>query len=248
MYCQVLSRAIVHKTLLTHYQYGQVLSKKLICDYFGISNFLLVRFLLVTFLLFSMLLPNNVMAKTSPAPLPQTIATPKLNTALQAELLAMQQAMIKFQQEKMSYANGKLPIELIDKIAEVNKNNSLRLQEIIKKEGWPTTNVVGIKGREAAFILLQQAEQSVQERLLPTLKNEFAQGQMSGQKLSSFIDIMLIKSGKKQRYGTQLAIVNGKIVFNDIAEKSSLDLRRQEMNMLPMAQYKVLLKKMYQLD
>ncbi len=215
-------------------------------SYFNTLNFLFVNLFLV-----NMLLPSEIIAEPFPVSPPQknkATETTQLNAALQTELLAMQKNMIRLQQKKASYPNGKLPVELIDKIAEMNKGNSLRLQEIIKQQGWPTTNLVGIEGKEAAFILLQQAEQSLQERLLPTLKNEFAQGQISGQKLASFIDIMLIKSGEKQRYGTQLAIVNGDIVFNDIAEKNNLDLRRQEMNMLPMAQYKLLLKKMYKLD
>jgi len=205
-------------------------------------------FLLSIFFLLSTLFPSIVNATSLSAAQLQASKTSQINTVLQTELLAMQQAMIKLQQKKNSYANGKLPVVLIDEIASVNKKNSLRLLEIIKQQGWPTINLVGIKGRDAAFVILQQAEPTIQERLLPTLKNEFVQGQLSGQKLAAFIDIMLIKSGKKQRYGTQLAIVNGQIVFNDIADKKSIDQRRQEMNMLPMAQYEMLLKKMYQLD
>jgi len=205
-------------------------------------------FLLSIFFLLSTLFPSIVNATSLPAAQLQASKTSQISTILETELLAMQQAMIKLQQAKISYANGKLPVVLIDKIASVNKQNSLRLQEIIKQQGWPTINLVGIKGRDAAFVILQQAEPAMQKRLLPTLKNEFVQGQLSGQKLAAFIDIMLIKSGKKQRYGTQLAIVNGQIVFNDIVDKKNIDQRRQEMNMLPMAQYEMLLRKMYQLD
>jgi len=205
-------------------------------------------FLLSIFFLLSTLFPSIGNATSLPAAQLQASKTSQINTILETELLAMQQAMIKLQQKKISYANGKLPVVLIDEIARVNKKNSLRLLEIIKQQGWPTINLVGIKGRDAAFVILQQAEPTIQERLLPTLKNEFVQGQLSGQKLAAFIDIMLIKSGKKQRYGTQLAIVNGQIVFNDIVDKKNIDQRRQEMNMLPMAQYEMLLRKMYQLD
>jgi len=214
-----------------------MLNKRLMFSCFVLST---------TFL--SALFVNKVIANTLPIPPPQTAKATPLNSALQAELLAMQQVIVKLQQEKIAYPHGKLPVELIDKIAKVNSKNGLRLLNITKHQGWPTIALVGAKARDAALIIVQQADQSVQTLLLPTLRNEFEQDQLSGQKLASFIDIMLIKSGKKQRYATQLAIVNGQIVFNDIADKSKLDLRRQEMNMLPMAQYKRLLKRMYQLD
>lgn len=171
-----------------------------------------------------------------------------LNQGLQLELLAMQQAIVTLQQKKLSYPNGKLPLALINEIAELNNTNSIRLQEIIKQYDWPTIKLVGIKGRDAAFIILQQSDNSLQESLLPLLQKEFEQGQLSGQKLASFIDIMLIKSGKKQRYGTQLAIVNGQIVFNEIVDKDNLEKRRKAMNMIPISEYEILLKKMYQLN
>jgi len=206
---------------------------------------------ILAFFLFSLLnltLLNKAIAlpfSEQPIKLPSTI---QFNSVLQAELINMQQAIGNLHQQKFSYPNGRLPKELTEKIAKVSYNNSLRLSAMIKDHGWPNINLVGIKGRDAAIVIVQQAKVSMQQSLLPILEAEFKQGQLSGQKLASIIDIMLIKSGKKQRFGTQLAIVNGQIVFNDIADKTNLEQRRLAMNMLPMAQYKVLLKKMYQLD
>ena len=187
-------------------------------------------------------------ADTAPNTVNKTSIPHQINMALQTELLAMQQATITLHQKKFAYSNGKLPKKLIDDIAKISTKNSERLLTIIESHGWPSIDLVGLKGRDAAFVIVQQSTPLLQASLLPILKNEFEQGQLSGQKLASLIDNNLIKLGKKQRYGTQLAIVNGQIVFNKIEDEKKLDQRRLKMNMMPMAQYKKLLSKMYQLD
>lgn len=203
---------------------------------------------LLTLFIANLFIVNKVLAETLSDSNAQPPITVTFNAALQAELLSMQQASNKLHQRKFSYPNGRLPEELIEQLTDVSSQNSERLLSIIKTHGWPSIHLVGMKGRDAALVILQQATASVQKSVLPMLESEFKRGQLSGQKLASVIDIMLIKSGEKQRYGTQLAIVNGQIVFNEIADEKNLEQRRLAMNMLPMTQYKVLLKKMYQLD
>lgn len=206
------------------------------------------RVMPVCFTLSVCLFSSSLIAKNELIGAEKPLNSSQLNIVLQTELLAMQQATITLHQKKFSFPNGKLPESLINDIDKNNKQNSKRLLSIIETYGWPNINLVGLKGRDAAFVIVQQAEPALQTALLPILKNEFEQGQLSGPKLASLIDNNLIKLGKKQRYGTQLAIVNGQIVFNEIEDEETLDQKRIKMNMMPMAQYKRLLSKMYKLD
>ena len=235
MFFLLLSKAIVHRKSLSNCRNKRILNK----------NTIFAHLIFLSTLLTYTLSVNKVIANTHRESQPQTTL---FNIKLQTELLAMQRSIVELQQKKKAYTNEKLPLKLIKNITTANEKNGLRLLELTKKHGWPKTSLVGIKANDAAFIIMQQAEHSIQKYLLPTLENEFKQGLLSGQKLATLIDIMLIKSGEKQRYGTQLAIINGQIVFNDIADKKNLEQRRQALNMLPMAQYKLLLKKMYKLD
>jgi hypothetical protein len=205
------------------------------------KQILTAKIIPVFFALLPLLFSNQLIANNE-------LNSVQFNPDLQKELLSLQQESIALHQEKLSYPNGKLPKKLIEDITKLTHKNSERLLIIIKHHGWPSIDKVGIKGRDAAFVLVQQAEAELQTRLIPTLKNEFNQGQLSGQKLATLIDNNLIKQGKKQRYGTQLAIVNGQIVFNEIEDESQVEQRRAKMKMMPMIQYKKLLKKMYQLD
>jgi len=227
----------VHKTRVEknqlHYQHWPILSKVLAITFFILLNLFLV---------------NKVIANSHADFAEKTPAKVKFDARLQAELISMQQTIGKLHQQKFAFTDGRLPKSLIEQITKVSNDNSLNLLSVINIHGWPSIDLVGIKGSDAAIVIVQQAKPSMQESLLPILEQEFKNGRLSGQKLASIIDIMLIKTGKKQRYGTQLAIVNGEIVFNDIEDEKNLEQRRLAMSMLPMAQYKILLKRMYQLD
>ena len=159
----------------------------------------------------------------------------------------MEEVDQKSRQIIQSYNGENIPEEISQKITTIDLQNSDDLQNVIDKFGWPKPNLVGIKGTSAAFLILQHAPQAMQESLLPTLHNEFLQGNLTGQQLALLTDKLLIKAGKKQRYGTQLAIVNGDIVFNEIEDEKNLDKRRTEMDMMSMSDYKALLKRMYKL-
>ena len=81
--------------------------------------------------------------------------------------------------------------------------------------------------------------------MLPLLHEAFKKHELSGQKLAEFTDVVLIGLKKKQRYGTQVAIVNREVVFNEIENIAKVDERRRSMGLMPLDDYKRLLRKMY---
>jgi len=177
----------------------------------------------------------------------QLALLPTFNSALRTKLLAMEEVDQKSRQMIQNYHGENIPEEVSSKITSIDRKNSDNLQDIINEFGWPKPSLVGVKGTSAAFLILQHAPQAMQEDLLPNLNNEFQQGNLSGQQLALLTDKVLIKAGKKQRFGTQLAIVNGDIVFNEIEDEQNLEQRRAHMGMMSMNSYKTLLKRMYKL-
>jgi len=171
----------------------------------------------------------------------------QFNDELKAKLLAMEKLSHQARQKIRPYKNKNTPQNIKNEVKAIDLKNSQELAKIVELNGWPNPSLVGVKANEAAFLIAQQADLSLQLKLLPLLKSEFELGLLSGHKLALFTDRVLIQSGKKQRYGTQLAIVNGDIVFNEIEDQENIDQRREQMGMMSMLEYRKLLTKMYKL-
>lgn len=202
---------------------------------------------LTIFLLVIFLVNFSTTPLASQQPQPQLQSPPEFNQKLHDQLLVMEDISQKNRHEIQSYHGKDIPKKVSNKIALSDQKNSQSLQKIIDKFGWPKPVLVGEKGVKTAFLILQHAPQVMQQSLLPQLEIEFQQGNLAGQQLALFTDKILIKAGKKQRYGTQLAIVNGEIIFNNIEDEKNLEKRRAQMKMMPMSDYKALLKRMYKL-
>ena len=112
---------------------------------------------------------------------------------------------------------------------------------------WSELTLQGKSNAERAYFIARQSDAKTQQKLLPQFEKAYADKQFSGHKLAEFTDTVLIGMKKKQRYGTQLAIVNGEIVFNTIEDSENVDTRRQKLGLMPLEDYKKLLIKMYKL-
>nr|WP_228371070.1 DUF6624 domain-containing protein [Shewanella piezotolerans] len=68
---------------------------------------------------------------------------------------------------------------------------------------------------------------------------------VSGQQVALLTDRVLIAQGKKQIYGTQADLSEGKVVFSPIEDEANVDKRRKKMNMPPLGLYLKLMEEMY---
>ena len=111
--------------------------------------------------------------------------------------------------------------------------------EIIKENGWPTISMVGTEGALAAFLLAQHADAD------PTFQRDCLQrmqaapeGEVSKNDVAYLTDRVLVNEGKKQLYGTQFHIVDGKLAPRPIEDDQNLDKRRAEAGMITMDAYR----------
>ena len=139
------------------------------------------------------------------------------------------------------------PKELLEKMIKIDNSNTVRLKTIIKKHSWVTKDLVGVKGVGAAFLVIQHSpDVAFKEKMLPYLKQSYLNGEgVSGQQVALLTDRVLIAQGKKQIYGTQANVTEGKVVFSPIEDETNVDKRREKMKMLPLDFYLKIMEKMY---
>ena len=134
-----------------------------------------------------------------------------LNEKLRDELLKLK----KKDQERLSdsIAQNEKSDALMKRLRSSRKNNAARLCSILKQYGWPTTNLVGKDGAEAAFYLLRESVPQLKVDLLQLVIAAAAKGEISQPALASFIDRLRLDAGLKQMFGTQTTPINGFLVL-----------------------------------
>ncbi|MCI0434172.1 MAG: hypothetical protein L0271_11135 [Gemmatimonadetes bacterium] len=120
----------------------------------------------------------------------------------------------------------------------------LRLQ--VRSRGWPAISRVGEPAARAAFLIVQHSPVvAFQREVLPHLVAAAGAGEASRSDAAMLEDRVLTEDGKPQRYGTQFRILDGVLVPYPIAEPETLEQRRAEVGLMPMADYVKLLEQTY---
>src|SRR5215472_14157219 len=79
----------------------------------------------------------------------ETYNQPMVNEALRAELVAMRQEDKEVRQELVD--SGELGGSYVPRMEVVHRKNAARLRELIDSHGWPTVDLAGEDGAEAAW-------------------------------------------------------------------------------------------------
>jgi hypothetical protein len=171
----------------------------------------------------------------------------EINLSLQKELIEME---IEDQhiRNKIGEAGWQNPPKaLLEQMMKIDESNTGKLKAIIKKHHWVTKDLVGVKGVGAAFLVIQHSpDVAFKVKMLPYLKQSYLNGEgVSGQQVALLTDRVLIAQGKKQIYGTQADVSEGKVVFSPIENETNVDKRREEMKMPPLDFYLKIMEKMY---
>ena len=142
--------------------------------------------------------------------------------------------------------------ELLSRMAAVDGRNFERLQAIVAGHGWPGSDLVGMDGAEGAFLVLQHASHAVQKELFPLVEAGYRAGTVSGQSFALLFDRILVRDGQPQVYGSQARPfddwIDGEPALEPIEDERNVDLRRAEVGLPPLAEYRELLKSIYQAE
>jgi hypothetical protein len=127
----------------------------------------------------------------------------------------------------------------VKRMKEIDHENTDRMKEIVKRFGWPGKSLVGKDGANAAWILVQHADhdRAFQKQCLEFLQEAVKKGEATGEHLAYLTDRVRLGEKKKQVYGTQVQLVDGKVQPYPIEDETEVDKRRKEVGLPPLADY-----------
>jgi hypothetical protein len=126
--------------------------------------------------------------------------------------------------------------------AEGDAARTERLAEILDAHGWPTRELVGEDGAEAAWAIAQHSDLDLafQQRALELLRQAVAAGQASPGELAYLTDRIAANTGRPQTYGTQVSCTpDGPQPAVPLADPAAVERLRAEAGLDPLASYLV---------
>jgi hypothetical protein len=165
---------------------------------------------------------SNSLSDGRPSPAP-TVA---FNKSLHDELVMM------FKEDQSARKKGEVDIA-------GDEQRSERLKEIIAEHGWPTFDLVGEDGAEAAWVIAQHSDldPEFQREALDLIKQAAAEGQASKGNVAYLEDRVAAGAGQPQTYGTQVGCVRGKAKVGLLKDPERVDELRAEAGLEPLADY-----------
>ncbi len=120
----------------------------------------------------------------------------------------------------------------VDEYHQEQLKHTGRLKEIVRKNGWPGIRLVGSDGSESAWIgVLASNDAEFQKKCLSLIETAVRKVQAPKRYYAYLLDRILVREGKKQLFGTQFRIQNGKSVPYPIEDNGNVNLRRKEAGM-----------------
>lgn len=145
-------------------------------------------------------------------------------------------------------AGRKLEPSDVRALERVDHENTGHMRQIVRTYGWPTRDLVGDKGANLAWLLVQHADHSpaFQRECLDLMTPLLGQGGVRKQDYALLTDRVLLAEGKKQRYGSQFfQRPDGRWMPKPIEDPENVDKRRAEMGLQPLAEYRKALEELY---
>ena len=124
--------------------------------------------------------------------------------------------------------------------AEGDAARTARLAEILDEHGWPTFDLVGEDGEDAAWAIAQHSDldPAFQREALELLRAAVDAGQASPGNLAYLTDRVAAGAGEPQTYGTQVGCgPNGPVPATPLIDLDRVDARRAEVGLPPLAVY-----------
>lgn len=107
----------------------------------------------------------------------------------------------------------------------------IQVTEIINTNGWLGISEIGELGNQAIFMTMQHADLENQVRYYPLLMESAEKGESHLADMATMEDRILVRQGKKQRYGTQSKYVDGKKTLLPIEDEKNVNKRRKSVGL-----------------
>ncbi len=124
-------------------------------------------------------------------------------------------------------------------IDEKDSINLIKVKNILDKYGWLGTDVIGERGNQTLFLVIQHADPTTREKYLPLMREAVKNGKASGSSLALLEDRVALEQGKKQIYGSQIGRdkETGKYYILPLEDPDNVDKRRTAVGLHPLSEY-----------
>lgn len=129
--------------------------------------------------------------------------------------------------------------ELWKTIVKRDSANLNKVKNILDNYGWLSPEEIGRNGNSALFLVIQHADLATQIKYLPLLEEAVKATKASASNFALLKDRILIRSGRRQMYGSQIGRNNrtGLKYVLPIEDPENVDKRRAELGLAPMKEY-----------
>lgn len=138
------------------------------------------------------------------------------------------------------YGADSSKIKMIDELIKKNDAENLKIvKQIIDDYGWLGSDIVGFKGNQALFLVIQHADIKTQIEYFPIMKKAVEVGNARKCDLALLEDRIALRQGKKQNYGTQLLYDEEKREYYvaPLINPLEVDERRKEVGLNSINEY-----------
>jgi VWFA-related protein len=169
----------------------------------------------------------------TPDPKSQPTPLPNLNKKLQTELIKMAQKQQELLQQIVSEDQTKKSDQ--EKLHELYENNIVKLCELLKANGWPTTATVDRDGVSSTYYILKNGgTYELQRDLLSVIIAAIKKDPAQKPEFAGLYDRLRVSAGMKQVFGTQAVSMGGFLVLYPIEDEKHVDDRRAEFGLSTM--------------
>src|SRR5689334_3459721 len=153
-----------------------------------------------------------------------------LNKKLQSELIKTAEKQHELLQHIVSEDEKKNSDR--EKLHKLYEDSTVKLCELIKTNGWPTTATVDRDGVASTYYILKNGgTYELQRDLLPVILAAIKKDPAQKPEFAGVYDRLRVSAGMKQLFGTQAVSMGGFLVLYPIEDEKHVDDRRAEFGM-----------------
>ena len=121
---------------------------------------------------------------------------------------------------------------------DIDLNNMSTVTSLIQQCGMPTLNEVDPIHMETIWLVIQHTHVDYQMEYFPLIQKATANGDLPPSYLAYLEDRILVDTGKRQKYGSQIKMnQNNEFQLFPIENPSKVDLRRNKVGLGPLKEY-----------
>lgn len=130
--------------------------------------------------------------------------------------------------------------EMLDAWRTIEVRDSIdlvKVRKILDKYGWLGPDVVGRRGSQTIFLVIQHSDIKIQDKYLPMMRQAVKNKKAEPSDLALLEDRVAWRHGKKQIYGSQILSDAGGMFLCPIEDPDNVDKRRASVGLGPIADY-----------